>query len=66
MHDPTSVDHQSSFIENWWLLTGSRLCDEIKKTKCKLSYVLVDINRKIKGVLSSMPVYQQSSFIENC
>ena len=22
MHDPTSVDHQSSFLENWWLLTG--------------------------------------------
>ena len=27
-HDPTSVDHQSSFIENWWCLTGVRLCKE--------------------------------------
>ena len=25
-HDPTSVDHQSSFIENWLLLAGVRLC----------------------------------------
>ena len=27
-HDPASVDHQSSFIEKWWLLTGVRLCNE--------------------------------------
>ena len=31
MHDPTSVDIQSLSIENWWLLTGVRLCDEIIK-----------------------------------
>ena len=27
---------------------------------------MFDKNRRMKGVLSSMPVYQQSSFIENC
>ena len=27
-HDPRPVDHQSSFIEKWWLLTGVRLCNE--------------------------------------
>ena len=27
---------------------------------------MFDKNRKTKGVLSSTPVYQQSSFIENC
>ena len=36
-HDPTSVNHQSSFIENWWLLTDVSLCNEI--IKC-LSYGL--------------------------
>ena len=36
MHDPTSVDHQSSFIENWWVLTGVRLCDEIIKFFCSV------------------------------
>ena len=45
MHDPTSVDHQSSFVEKWWLLTGklvvfSRLFYYKKIKKCELSYGL--------------------------
>ena len=42
LYDPTSADHQSSFIENWWLLTGASLCNEIKKC---LNVCLIKIGR---------------------
>ena len=42
LYDPTSADHQSSFIENWWLLTGVSLCNEIKKC---LNVCLIKIGR---------------------
>ena len=49
-HDPTSVNHQSSFIENWWLLTDVSLCNEI--IKCFILWLTT--------------AHQQSFFIENC